>query len=112
MKRKAKKSTPSQVAMTEAQLLDTIRHAARQAGWLFYHVTLSMYGARGLPDVVMVKDGKLAFWELKSAKGKVTPEQQVWLDELAKVPGLDVRVVRPANLEAAYKFLAGIEEAT
>jgi hypothetical protein len=67
-----------------------------------------MYGSRGLPDLVMVKDGKLAVWELKGPKGIVTPEQQEWLDALAKVSGVDVRVVRPADLEAAYRFLAGI----
>ena len=98
------------LAMTEKALMKSLRHAARQAGWLWYHTQVSLYSARGFPDVVMVKDGKLAIWELKGPHGKVTEAQQAWLDALALVPGVDVRVVRPDDLESAYKYLAGIEE--
>ena len=113
LRRKAKE--PQSVAMTERELMGSLRDAARQCGWLWYHTQVSLYSARGFPDVAMVKvnaDGtaRLAIWELKGPKGIVTEAQQVWLDALALVPGVDVRVVRPDGLEACYKYLAGIKE--
>jgi len=106
-------------AMTERQLLDSICAAAKELGWLQHHdrPALTAHGWRtpvqgdvGYPDIVLTKGGKLACWELKGAHGKVAPAQQAWLDALALVPGVDVRVVRPADLESCYKYLAGIEE--
>ena len=41
---------------------------------------------RGFPDLVLVHTttGRLIFIELKSDKGKVRPEQDVWLQHLGK----------------------------
>jgi hypothetical protein len=36
----------------------------------------------GFPDVVMTRRGPLAFVEVKSERGKLRPEQVVWLDAL------------------------------
>ena len=94
--------------MTERELSATIIHAARECGWLVARTWLSKFSPAGEPDLRMLKDGKAAVWELKGEHGKVSPAQQQFLDEWAKVSGVDVRVVRPADLEDAYKFLAGI----
>jgi hypothetical protein len=49
---------------------------------------------------VLVRDGKLKFLELKSATGRITPEQFEW--DLALRPNnwrYEYRVVRPADLD-------------
>lgn len=39
-------------------------------------------GHKGFPDYVMVRNGRLIFAEIKSEKGRVSPEQQEWIDVL------------------------------
>ena len=58
--------------MTEAQLQDAIVQMARVLGWLVYHTFDSRRSAAGFPDLVMVRNGRLIFAELKSATGKAT----------------------------------------
>lgn len=91
--------------MTERELSRNIVREARQLGWLVARTWLSKFSPAGEPDLRMVRNGKLLCWELKSDKGVVSPAQQEWLDALAQVPGVDVRVVRPVDLEDAYKAL-------
>ena len=90
---------------TEKKLLNTIRAVALECKWMVYHTQVSLYSARGFPDLCMVKDGKLLLWELKGPKGKVSKAQDEWIDVLREVPGVDARVVYPDDLEAAYKTL-------
>ena len=91
--------------MTEAELLDTLRQAARMSGWLTYHALRSEGSEPGLPDLIMVRDGRLLLWELKSATGRVSKEQQKWLDRLAVVDRIDVNIVRPDDLTEALDRL-------
>jgi VRR-NUC domain-containing protein len=71
-------------------------HAERQArtdrGW-----RTAIQGDAGWPDLVLLRDGVMLVVELKSESGKVRPEQQAWLAELAMVPGLVVRTWRPSD---------------
>ena len=53
-------------------------------------------GYTGWVDIVAVKDRRVVFIELKSAKGKVTPAQQEWLDAL-RAAGQEVYVWRPED---------------
>jgi hypothetical protein len=50
-------------------------------------------GCAGFPDVLAVKDGRLLAAELKSAKGRLTQDQQDWLRDLAAA-GAEVHVWR------------------
>ena len=62
-----------------------------------------MAGAKGLPDLIMARRGRVIFAELKSTKGKVRPDQQMWLDELtARVPDVthEVYTWRPADWQS------------
>lgn len=102
----AKKGKAIEVpAMTERELAKSIISAARQCGWKVYHTFLSKWSEAGFPDLILARDGRILAFELKSAKGKVSESQQEWLDTLALVPGVDARVVRPADLESAYRAL-------
>ena len=94
-----------QEPMTERKLSQNIVDEARNLGWLVNRPWLSIHSPKGFPDLVLTRGGMIAFWELKSEKGRVSEAQQEWLDALALVPGIDVRVVRPDDLEEAYKAL-------
>lgn len=66
--------------------------AARTAkGW---RTPVAGNGA-GFPDLVLVRPPRLVIAELKSTRGQVTARQQLWLDDLAAVPGIEVHVWRP-----------------
>ena len=97
---------------SEAALQRAVIEAAKMQGWLVYHARPGMMrsgkwatptqGNPGLPDLIMV-EGKVEgrprdvlFIELKADRGKVSPDQQRWLDAL-KEAGQDVRVWRPSD---------------
>ena len=73
--------------MTEAALQQAVIDLARWAGFMHYHVTDSRRTRPGFPDLVLVHTttGRLIFAELKSEKGRVRPEQDVWLQHLGKL---------------------------
>lgn len=80
--------------MSEAQLQEAVIDAAHLFGWLVHHVKPArtpdgkwltrIQGDRGFPDLVLARTGEVLFVELKSAKGRVRPEQQEWLDRLPR----------------------------
>lgn len=78
-------------AMTEAQLLDGILGTPRNPGialalgWRGYHTHRSQHSPAGFPDLTLVKAGRLIFAELKTERGKTTPEQDAWLADLRTV---------------------------
>ncbi len=94
---------------TEKELMETIRHAALECGWRYYHTQVSLYSARGFPDIVMVRRGRMLVWEIKGPKGKPTPAQTEWIEDLKQVPGVDARVIYPNDLDNAYQTLVSGE---
>lgn len=72
--------------MTEAALQQMVIDLARWAGYLVWHDNDSRRNRPGFPDLTMVHtlNGRLIFSELKSEKGRVRPEQDVWLQHLGK----------------------------
>ena len=53
---------------------------------------------KGFPDLVLVKDGTLLFVEVKKESGKVSRDQDKWL-ELLRESGARVEVWRPTQLD-------------
>ena len=84
--------------MREKQLQDAIVAAAQRLGWLVYHTHDSRRSQPGFPDLVLVHPGRgrILYRELKTMTGKVTTDQQKWLDALAAA-GADVGVWRPTD---------------
>lgn len=98
--------TPGARAMPERALLAQVRRLAQEQGWLVYHTWRSEHSEPGFPDVVLAKPGRLLFVELKSAQGKVTVEQQQWLEVLKRsVPGIEIYLWRPADLPEILEVL-------
>ena len=85
--------------MTEAQFQRSVIELAQINGWRVFHARKAQNGkgawrtpvaadGAGFPDLVLVKDGRLVFAELKTDTGRLRPEQKQWLDELSLV-GID-----------------------
>jgi len=86
--------------MTERQFTNAVMRVGEQLGWKAAHFgnTLKVVrgkdgqtkvipdrDATGFPDLVLTRDGRLVFAELKVGRGRPTPSQQNWLDALHKV---------------------------
>jgi len=103
--------------MLEKDLQRHVLGLMRSSGWRVCHfndsrrqvkpgVFVGDVDARGFPDVVAVKHGRVLFVEFKSEKGVVSRFQAEWLESL-QVAGMEVFVWRPSHLDsgAVYKVL-------
>jgi len=86
--------------MTEAELLSNIRDVAGLFGWLVYHTHDSRRSESGFPDLCMVRGDRLLFCECKTATGKPTPEQLIWLRALSGVKAVEARLWRPEHWDS------------
>lgn len=86
-------------AMTEDALLAQVRRLASDLGWLTYHTHDSRRSESGFPDLVLIspKQGRILFRELKKMRGRVSPDQKIWIEGLTAV-GQDAGVWRPDDL--------------
>lgn len=85
--------------MTEAELQATIVEVAQTFGWLVFHDRDSRTNASGFPDLVLVKRPRVLLVELKAEKGRLNPDQRVWIDELSGCDTIASGVIRPADLD-------------
>ena len=85
----------STTTMSEDELLAAVLELARWLGWRTYHTHDSRRSNPGFPDLVIVRDDRLLFVELKSTKGRLTAEQTEWLKALGYVAS--VATWRPAD---------------
>jgi hypothetical protein len=103
--------------ITEAELQRLVVDAASLLGWSWLHVrpgrTLTGWvtpttGPLGLgwPDLTLIRarDRRVLLLELKAAKGVVSAVQAT-CHELLRSAGLDVRVVRPRDIDALLDLL-------
>jgi hypothetical protein len=56
-------------------------------------------GDAGFVDLVIATRSRVLWRELKGARGRVTPEQRLWIGRL-QTAGQDVAVWKPADLES------------
>jgi VRR-NUC domain len=74
-------------------------------GALAYHVHDARRSNPGFPDcVIITKDNRVLYRELKTRKGRVRPEQQVWLDRLTAA-GCDAGIWRPGDMDRIHAEL-------
>ena len=99
--------------MTEAEFQAQIIELAHLRGWVVatfrparvlvegqetYRTAVGADGA-GWPDLILAKPPRLLVVELKSEKGKLSPEQEAWLELLRQCMGVQVHVWRPSDWE-------------
>jgi len=100
-------------SMSEKELQANVIDAARRLGWVYYHTYDSRRSPEGFPDLILVREGRMICAELKSQRGRLRPQQEVWIDLLREVAWrhhspIDVHVWRPADwldgtIEAALR---------
>jgi len=91
--------------ITEKELLQQVRELASLCGWLVYHTYDSRRSPEGFPDLVLVRGDKVIFAELKSEKGRMSPEQRMWLDALEKVRRAETCLWRPSDWDRIVEVL-------
>lgn len=96
-----------QAGQSEARFQAQVVRLARLNGFLVYHTRDARGSNPGFPDLTLVRANppRLVFLELKTATGRVRPEQQQWIDTLAAVPGIDARIVRPSDWDLVVRLL-------
>lgn len=83
--------------MTEKQLLTRVREICAWMHLLVYHTHNSRRSEPGYPDLTIAGPGGVMWRELKTRRGKVTPDQITWLQQLAAGGG-DADIWRPVDL--------------
>jgi hypothetical protein len=99
------------IQQTEAQWTTWVIQVAKLYGWCVHHsrpaprqsggYSTPIQGDRGLPDLVLARDGVIILAELKAARGRLTCEQRVWLEHI----GPAGRVWRPCDRDAVVEEL-------
>lgn len=108
----ARSSTAGRVAekrakhplLTEKRWMAQVIALARMLGYRVYHTWDSRHSQGGFPDLVLVRRPRVIFAELKREDGRVTREQQAWIDEL-RACGQEVHIWRPSDLETIVRVL-------
>jgi hypothetical protein len=95
-------------AITEKQFQRQVVDLAKTLSWAVYHTQLSKWSESGWPDLALCKPPRLLLVELKSARGKVTPSQQGWLDLLQACDGVEVFCWRPSDWQQITQTLAPV----
>lgn len=84
-------------SQSEAEFQQQVLDLAQLGGWSAYHTHDSRRSQAGWPDLVLCRPPELIFAELKSETGKVSPEQQQWVDDL-NACGQEAVIWRPSDL--------------
>lgn len=95
-------------AMREAEFQRMVRKTLAALGYVVWVFPIMRRTIAGVPDLTFWhprRPGRLYFWELKTERGRVRPEQSVALAHLATVPGVDARIVRPSDWEGLRNAL-------
>jgi hypothetical protein len=100
---------PPRERVPEAEFQGIIVAFAERMGWWTYHTRDSIGSNPGWPDLVLARyEGphcRVLFRELKTAKGKLRPEQLAWGQRLMAA-GLDWKVWRPDDWDEICDTLA------
>lgn len=100
-------------AMSEDELQAAICELLDLFGWRWMHQRpartskgwrTAISGHKGFPDIIAVRGSRIVTIELKSEKGRPTPDQDAWGWALAKA-GAESYVWHPSNLPSIAKIL-------
>lgn len=109
MHRTPKRARPP-LGVLEADLQVAVLDLARHLGWRSAHFrpartangeyrTAVQGDGKGFPDCFLVRAERAVAAELKSARGRLSPEQKAWLEAMARA-GIEVYIWRPADWAA------------
>ena len=90
------------VVMSEDDLLKAVVKLAELRGWRVHRVPDGEHNQRapatnaGWPDLLFAREGRIVVAELKSDVGRLTSNQQAWLDLLEEAC-IDTHIWRPCD---------------
>jgi hypothetical protein len=101
--------------VTEAQFQKWVLQLAKLRGWRVAHfrtaqTTKGAYmtpvaaDGKGFPDLVLVRNGRLVFAELKAEKGRLGPDQKDWIDAISGC-GIEMYLWKPADANTIEEAL-------
>lgn len=97
---------PMPKSVSEKAFMGRVIERAKLHGWRVYHTHDSRRSEKGFPDLVLVKNGRCVFAELKRSRAESpTAEQVAWLADLAAC-GLPAHLWTPEawdEIEATLK---------
>lgn len=93
--------------MTERDLQASLIDVAETFGYEVYHTYDSRRSQRGFPDLSMIRPPRLIFIEVKTEKGRLTRDQELWRDYLERCPGVEYYLCRPSNFDEIIEILRG-----
>jgi Holliday junction resolvase-like predicted endonuclease len=64
-----------------------VRDYLRIKGWFCFHVLQGLGAYRGISDLIAVKDGRVLFVELKTARGRQSEHQKEFQTDLEAAGG-------------------------
>lgn len=91
--------------MTEKEFQSEVLDLAKMYRWRAYHTHDSRRSEPGFPDLVLLRPPVILFVELKTEKGRVTPEQAAFLG-LLRACGQETRLWRPSMTQEIANELA------
>ncbi|MCC6483322.1 MAG: hypothetical protein IT209_00620 [Armatimonadetes bacterium] len=74
-------------SLTEKQWMRQVVDLAKTLGWSTYHPYLSIYSAKGWPDLALWRE-RLILAELKTSNGRLSPSQVERLSQVSKLLAL------------------------
>lgn len=102
----AESKTKIRFVVSERDFRQQVIDLAILLGFKAYFSWTSIHSPRGFPDLVLANPEKkrVIYAELKSEKGKTTPEQDEWLKALAEC-GQEVYIWKPSLWEEIVAIL-------
>lgn len=104
-----------ELEITERQFQDQVIDLAHVFGFRIAHFrpaktdrgwrTAVQADGKGYPDLTMVKGSRLVFAELKASTRRLSSDQEVWLNDLRQVEGVEVYVWRPRDFDEIVRLL-------
>lgn len=91
--------------LSEARFQAQVVKLAKLRGWVAFHVYSSRRCLPGWPDLILLRPPVALAWELKTVRGRVTPEQTAMLALLGAC-GFDARVIRPSAWDEIERVLS------
>ena len=93
--------------LTEKAFLANVTQVARDLGYWVYHNWTSIHSPRGLPDLLMIRDDRMLWAELKTDKkeSKLSPHQEDVM-QMLRAAGQEVYLWRPAMMQELTEILA------
>lgn len=75
------------IKLTETDIRGQVRDYLRIRGWFCFHVLQGLGAYKGISDLIAVKNGRVLFVELKTARGSQSDYQKAFQSDLEAAGG-------------------------